>query len=168
MEKNSYILIRFEDRDKLVSAFRLLKESKLNVLDILSPIPIEELENEMTERKSFIGIIGLIAGILGFAAVLFFQFWVSGKAYPLFYGGKPMDVWLSYVPVLFESVVLLASVVIIVTFLLEIRVFSKKIKLPMEYKFTNDGFAIVLDFNSISASNHQFLDTNFEIEKIEV
>ncbi len=168
MGKTSYIMIRFDEQDKVLNAFHLLKENEIKVIDILSPVPIEELENVMLERKNFIGMAGLIAGLLGFAAVLYFQFWVSGKAYPLYYGGKPFDAWLSFVPVLFESVVLLASIAIVITFLFELRIFSKKIKLPADLKFTNDEFAIVLKNESISESKKILLNNNFELEKIEI
>ncbi len=167
MGKTSYIMIRFDEQDKVLTAFQLLKENEIKVLDILSPVPIEGLENVMPERKNFISMVGLIAGLLGFAAVLYFQFWVSGKAYPLYYGGKPFDAWLSFVPVLFESVVLLASIAIVITFLFELRIFSKKIKLPADLKFTNDEFAIVLKNESISESKKILLNDNFELEKIE-
>lgn len=168
MGKMSYILIRFETRGKVVSAFQFLKENEIETIDVLSPVPIEELDSIMPERKSFIGGAGLIAGLFGFAAVLYFQLWVSGKAYPLFYGGKPFDAWLSFVPVLFESIVLLASLIIVITFLFEIRIFSKKIKLPDHLKFTNDEFAIILNDDSVSESKKILLNDNFELEKIEI
>jgi len=167
MKRAKYILIRFEEKGKLVSAFQLLKENKFKVSDILSPFPIEELEEKIHERKSFTGMAGLFTGIIGVASVLYFQLWVSGKAYPLFYGGKPFNAWLSFVPVLFETVVLLASLAIVVTFLLETRLFSKRIKLPKSMSFTNDGFAIVLENDSISETDRTFLNDNFEIEKVE-
>ncbi len=55
MERTKYILIRFKEKEKLVSACQLLKENEFKILDVLSPFPIEELEGEIQERKSFIG-----------------------------------------------------------------------------------------------------------------
>jgi len=167
MENAKYILIRFKEKEKLVAAFQLLKENGIMASDILSPVPIEELEGEMKERKSYIGFAGFVAGVVALVTVLYFQLWVSGKAYPLFYGGKPFDAWLSFVPVLFESVVLLASLAIVFTFLFETRIFSKKTKLPKDVNFTNDKFAIVLDENSLSEANLKLLNDNFEVEEIE-
>lgn len=159
-------MIEFEEKEKLISSVLLLKERNFKISDVLSPMPIEELEGKVQESKSIIGWLGLSIGILGLVSVLYFQLWVSGKAYPLFYGGKPFDVWLSYVPVLFESVVLLASLAIFITFLFEIRTNSKRVRLPENKDFTNDKMAIVLLDDNINETMLTFLKTNFKIERV--
>jgi hypothetical protein len=166
MAKANYILIEFEEKEKLISAFRLLKEKGFYVEDVLSPLPVEELDEEMPLRKSFIGWSGFVLGIAGLCAVLYFQLWVSGKAYPLNYGGKPFDAWLSFVPVLFESVVLLASLAMVTMFLFEVRFSSVKYSLPAKGKFTDDRFALVLSLaKDIPEKDLAFLLNNFNAQK---
>jgi hypothetical protein len=167
MAKANYILIEFEEKEKLISAFHLLKEKGFFIEDVISPVPVNELDEERPGRKSFIGWSGFVLGIAGLCAVLYFQRWVSGKAYPLNYGGKPFDAWLSFVPVLFESVVLLASLAMVMMFLLEVRFGSQKYKLPDKVNYTNDRFALVLEITKdISEKDMTFLLNHFNAQII--
>jgi hypothetical protein len=52
----------------------------------------------------------LLGGLIGCAGGYGLQYWVSAMAYPLNIGGRPLNSWPMFVPVTFETPVLVAGV----------------------------------------------------------
>lgn len=165
MKREKYILLEFDKQEKLASGFHLLNEKNIQIADIISPYPVDELNGMLPERKSYIGIAGLLAGIIALAMVLYFQIWVTGEAYPLVYGGKPFHAWLSFIPVLFESVVLIAAIFIVLTFLIEIRIMSKRVLIKKK-PFITDKFALVILDENITESDRSFIFSNYKTKEV--
>ncbi|HSE42533.1 MAG TPA: DUF3341 domain-containing protein [Acidobacteriota bacterium] len=103
------LMAEFEDPNSLVAAARKAYEEGYRKMDAFSPFPIEELSEAIGFHKNNLPLLVLIGGILGCVGGYSLCYWVSVKAYPIIVGGKPFHSWPSFIPVTFETTVLLAA-----------------------------------------------------------
>lgn len=78
-------------------------------MDAYSPFPIEELSEAIGFHHTKLPMIVLIGGIIGCLGGFFLQYWVSAIDYPINIGGRPFNSWPSFIPVTFETTVLVAA-----------------------------------------------------------
>jgi hypothetical protein len=102
-------MAEFEDALSLVAAARRAYQEGYRRLDAFSPFPIEELAEAIGFHRNNLPMIVLIGGVLGCAGGYLLQYYVSVIAYPLNVGGKPLHSWPSFIPVTFETTVLVAA-----------------------------------------------------------
>ena len=67
------------------------------------------LDRALGLRRSPLGGMVMVMGILGALTALLFQWWVSAVDYPLVTGGKAPSSWQAFVPIMFEVTVLFAT-----------------------------------------------------------
>jgi hypothetical protein len=79
-------------------------------MDAYTPFPIEELSDAIGFRHTRLPMIVLIGGILGCLGGYALQYWVAAIEYPLNVGGRPYNSWPSFIPITFETTVLVAAV----------------------------------------------------------
>ncbi|HEY2930204.1 MAG TPA: DUF3341 domain-containing protein [Acidobacteriota bacterium] len=103
------LMAEFEDALSLVAAARRAYQEGYRRLDAFSPFPIEELAEAIGFHRNNLPMIVLIGGVLGCAGGYLLQYYVSVIAYPLNVGGKPLHSWPSFIPVTFETTVLVAA-----------------------------------------------------------
>lgn len=108
-EKLYGLLAEFESTDDLVEAARKVHDEGFECLDAFTPFPMEELSDAIGFRKTRIPLIVLIGGLLGCGLGYLLQWWVSVRAYPLDIGGRPHHSWPAFVPVTFETTILVAA-----------------------------------------------------------
>jgi ActD protein len=95
---------------ELRAAMQRLREMGCTNFEVFTPFPSEEVDELLPGRKTRLGWVMLIAGILGGSGAYFMQ-WYACRDYPLNVGGRPLNSWPSYVPVTFELTVLSAALV---------------------------------------------------------
>lgn len=105
------VLGLYEDAQRLVEAVRALRPTFGERLEAYTPYPVHGLEKALGLPKSHVGKIVLVLGLTGLAIALGFQTWVFTTDYQIQFGGKPYFSWASFVPIVFEVTVLLASIV---------------------------------------------------------
>ena len=103
------ILAEFSDPNDLVAAAKRAHEAGYRQMDAYTPYPIEELAEVMGIHHSALPLLVLIGGILGLVGGLSLQYWTSAVNYPLNVGGRPFFSWPAFIPVTFETTVLLAA-----------------------------------------------------------
>jgi len=103
------VLGLFESPDALMAAIPKVKAQKLGRLETYTPYPIHGLEEALELRRSPLGGMVLIMGILGALTALGFQYWISAVDYPIVTGGKAPGSWEAFVPILFEVMVAFAT-----------------------------------------------------------
>lgn len=103
------VLGLFDSADALLKAIPEVK-SKVNAkLEAYTPYPIHGIDKALGLRKSPIGGMVLIMGVIGALSAIGFELWTSGVDYPLMTAGKPYFSWEAFVPIMFEVTVLFAT-----------------------------------------------------------
>jgi hypothetical protein len=78
-------------------------------MDAYTPFPVEHLSEELGFHRTALPIIVLIGGVIGCGGGFLLQYWISVIDYPLNIGGKPLNSWPAFIPVTFETTILVAA-----------------------------------------------------------
>jgi len=109
MTTTSYVLGEFQEEAALLGAARRLRELGHARLDAHSPVPIHGAEEALGIKRSPVPLIGLLGGIAGGLGGFAMQYWMNAVDYPINVAGRAMASWPAWVPIAFETTVLLAA-----------------------------------------------------------
>ena len=104
------LMAEFDNPTALVEAARQTLAAGYKKIDAYSPFPVEELAEAIGFQKNGVPLVVLVGGILGGLAGYLMQYWISGIAYPVNVGGKPLNSWPAFIVVTFEMTILFAGV----------------------------------------------------------
>ncbi|MFN8010913.1 MAG: quinol:electron acceptor oxidoreductase subunit ActD [Holophagaceae bacterium] len=99
----------FADPEELLKAVRKLRSLGVPVLETYTPFPIHGMDEALSERPSRLPWVTGLLGLLGCSGAVALQVWTSVVDYPLVIGGKPLASIPAFLPVMFESTVLIAG-----------------------------------------------------------
>ncbi len=102
------LLAEYEGSHALVAAARAVREAGYRRIDAYSPFPVEGLAAALALGRTWMPQIVLGGGLAGCALGWLLQGWVSAVDYPVNVGGRPPFSWPSFVPIAFETTILLA------------------------------------------------------------
>jgi Protein of unknown function (DUF3341) len=103
------ILAEFADADDLVAAAREVHAAGYREVEAYSPMPVEGLAEALGFRRTRLPLVVLLGGIVGCLSGWALQYYTNVIDYPLNVGGRPLNSWPSFVPVVFEMTVLVAA-----------------------------------------------------------
>ena len=103
------MMAEFHSSKALIRAIREARKAGYRKLDAYTPYPIEEVWEELGHHRSWLPLIVLAGGIIGCLTGFFLQYWTSVINYPINVGGRPLNSWVAFIPVTFETTVLFAS-----------------------------------------------------------
>jgi len=109
MIKAFAVLGLFDSADALMKAIPKVKARKLGRLETYTPYPIHGMDDALELRRSPLGGMVLVMGVIGALTALGFQYWISAIDYPIVTGGKPPWSWEAFIPIMFEVTVLFAT-----------------------------------------------------------
>ncbi len=108
--KDTYgLLAEFADGVELVEAARRARGHGFHHLEAYSPLPVEGLAEAVGFPRTKLPLLVLCGGILGCLGGYALQVYCTAIAYPLNIGGRPLNSWPAFVPVMFETTVLGAA-----------------------------------------------------------
>ena len=102
-------LAQFATPEELVDAARRAREAGYERIEAYSPFPVHGINEALGLRKSPIPVLALVGGGCGAITALGLEYFCAALHYPLNVGGRPLNSWPSFFPVLFELTVLGAS-----------------------------------------------------------
>ena len=109
-DKKAYaVLGLFETPDALMHAIPKLRAAKLGTVEAYTPYPIHGIDDALGLRRSPLGGMVLVMGVLGALTAFGFQYWISAIDYPIITGGKSAASWEAFIPIMFEVTVLFAT-----------------------------------------------------------
>ena len=103
------VMAEFSDPNELVAATRQAYEAGYRHFDAYTPFPIEELAEAMGVHSTRLPLLVLIGGIAGAVSGYALQFWTATINYPINVGGRPLHSWPAFIPITFETTVLVAA-----------------------------------------------------------
>lgn len=103
------VMAQFDTADEYVAALRKVRAAGYTQFDGYSPLPLHAATEAMGLEKNPMSLMVLIGGILGGLGGFGLATWVSVLAYPINIGGRPLFSWPAFIPPVFETTVLLAS-----------------------------------------------------------
>lgn len=104
------LVAEFTSAQALLEAVLETKGEGYTSIDAFMPYPVEEISHEIcNHKKSKVSKIVGVGALLGLATAFALQYWVSVYSYPLNIGGRPLNSWPAFVPVMFEVTILFAS-----------------------------------------------------------
>ncbi len=140
------IVAKFRDEAKLVSALTMLKNNKVNLVDVYGPYATHDILKKVT-RESRMPYASVLYGIFAIVFIFGFMYYTSVIDYPLSYGGKPIFSFPPMVIVIFLFTILLTTILTVLTFHARANIFpGKPLKNP-DPAITDDTFALVIGQN---------------------
>lgn len=103
------LLAEFETPEAVLAATKRAREAGYVRLEAYTPYPIHGLAEALGKRQARLRYIVLAGGIVGALTGFGMQYWMSAIDYPLNIGGRPLNSWPSFVPIMFEMTVLIAA-----------------------------------------------------------
>jgi mono/diheme cytochrome c family protein len=102
------VLGLFDNAQLLMNAIPAVRARVEGRLEAYTPYPIHGIEEALGLKKSPVGGMVFIMGLIGAISAIAFELWTSGVDYPLVTAGKPFFSWEALVPIMFEVTVLFA------------------------------------------------------------
>jgi hypothetical protein len=99
----------FDDPERLTAAVRQVQAAGYRRFDAHTPYRVEALDEALDTGVDWVPWITLAGGIAGCVGAFLLQWWVSAVYYPINVGGRPVNSWPMWVPIMFEVTVLGAS-----------------------------------------------------------
>lgn len=137
------IIALFGEEKNLRNAAEELINNEYKILDIITPYPIEGLENICSTKTSYLSICAFIFGILGLVLAIFLQIYVHAD-YVLTFGTKPLFPIISYVPVAFALTILLAVIGLGISFSVSSNLIPGQKPKIYHDRITIDSFCLII------------------------
>jgi hypothetical protein len=102
-------LARFGSASELLDAARQARDQGYRRMDAYSPFPVHGLAEVLQAEDARVPWLVFLCGAAGAVVGYALQYFVSVVDYPHNVGGRPFHSWPSFIPVTFETTVLLAA-----------------------------------------------------------
>ncbi|HXN48306.1 MAG TPA: DUF3341 domain-containing protein [Bryobacteraceae bacterium] len=102
------VMAEFNEPEHFLEAIRRTRAAGYERMDAYSPNPIEGLDEAMRLSKSPVSLIVLIGALTGAVTGYFLQYYAAVLDFPINVGGRPLNSWVSFIPITFELTVLFA------------------------------------------------------------
>ena len=108
MSESYGLMAEFSTHEELVHAAGKAYESGFREMDGYAPFPVEGLA-EALGKKTRLPLLVLIGGIIGGLSAYYMQWDANVISYPINIGGRPLNSWPAFIPIVFELTVLAAA-----------------------------------------------------------
>jgi hypothetical protein len=103
------LLAEFSEPNELITAVKRAREAGYRRLDAFTPYPIEEVADALGMHYNLLPLLVLLGGIAGALGGMAMQYWMTVVDYPINVGGRPLFSWPAFIPITFETTVLVAA-----------------------------------------------------------
>jgi hypothetical protein len=103
------LLAEFGTPERLLDAARRARAAGYERVEAYAPFPVDGLAEATGMRRNWIPAIVLGGGLAGGIGGYFMQWYSAVISYPINSGGKPLHSWPEFIPVTFETTILVAA-----------------------------------------------------------
>lgn len=103
------VVAEFSSEGVIIQAARKTREAGYRKTDCYTPYPVHGLAEAMDFRDNRVAWTIFIGGVIGFIAGASLEVYVSFFDYPINVGGRPYISWPAFIPVAYETTILLGS-----------------------------------------------------------
>jgi hypothetical protein len=114
LEKLYGLMAEFDEPEPLLEAARRAHAEGYRNMDAYAPMPVEGLAEAIGFRSTWVQRLVFIGGLGGATGGFALCWWMTVVAYPHIVAGRPLNSWPAYVPITFESMVLIACLTAVV------------------------------------------------------
>ena len=97
------------DDHKCMEAAAKFRDAGYKKFDAITPFPVHGMEEAVGIKRSPIPYVAFVAGVVGGSLGLLLQYWTSAVSWATNIGGKPFFSAPAFIPVTFETTILLAA-----------------------------------------------------------
>ena len=148
-ETSCAVLGIFDTPDALMHAIPKVRAAKAGAVEAYTPYPIHGIDDALGLRRSPLGGMVLVMGVIGALTAFGFEYWISAVDYPIITGGKAVSSWEAFIPIMFEVTVLFATFTAGLGMLLllnRLPYFGHPVLASRSIKFiTRDRYALALE-----------------------
>lgn len=148
MAKKKFVVACFDDEKVLFPAVKKVRLAGYKIHDVYTPFPMHGLDHALGLRETSLHTAGFIYGITGTSIALGGMSWIFTSDWPLNIDGKPHFPLPAFIPITFETTVLLSAVGMVLTFcyLCQLAPFVKKHH--FHPRATDDLFVMAIECTS--------------------
>ncbi|MEA3212569.1 MAG: hypothetical protein QOE70_5626 [Chthoniobacter sp.] len=103
------LVAEFLEPERLLAAAHAARQAGYKCTDAYAPYPVEGLADALGMRFTGVPLTTLLFGIGGGTTGYAMQLYSAAVDYPLNVGGRPLNSWPAFVPIIFELTVLAAA-----------------------------------------------------------
>jgi hypothetical protein len=148
MAKKKFVVGCFDDENVLFPAIKKVRLAGYKIHDVYTPFPVHGLDHAIGLRETSLHTAGFIYGITGTTIALGGMGWVFTSDWPLNIGGKPHFPLPAFIPITFETTVLLSAVGMVLTFCYLCQMAPFVRKHHFHPRATDDLFVMVIECTS--------------------
>lgn len=134
----------FEGPQEVLEGMEKVRDANFCSIDAFTPFPIHGMDDAQGLKRSILPYITFCAGLTGFICAFSLQYWTSVIDWPLNVGGKPLNSWPAFVPVMFELTILFSGITTVFGMFALNRLPNMTKKL-FDPSITRDRFAIIIE-----------------------
>jgi len=103
------LLAEFDSPEALREAAHAAQMAGYRRIDAFTPIPIDGLSEALGHVSTSLPLVTFLGGLFGGLSGYALEYYAAVVAYPLNVGGRPLNSWPAFIPVIFETTVLGAA-----------------------------------------------------------
>jgi hypothetical protein len=162
--KTPAVMAIFDDDEVLLNALKEGNNKGYKVLDCFTPFPVHGIEKILGIKRSNLGVAAFTFGCIGFSLAMFITTYTMRIDWPVNIGGKPIWPLASFIPILFELSVLIASLGMTFTYMWISGLFPGVEPVIYERRATSDRFVVMYEAGSRGQEIRDVMAANGAVE----